>query len=127
LLEGKRIQSFRDLVVWQKAFALCIAVYQATAQLPPEERFGLVAELRKTARSVVYNIAEGQRRSTRRDFARFLDIALGSSAELLTQLLLCEALRYLSPPASSRLISDVEDVSRMLYRFKAKLLPRSDN
>jgi four helix bundle protein len=110
-----------------EAFALCIAIYQATAQLPPEERFGLVAELRKTARSVVYNIAEGQRRSTRRDFARFLDIALGSSAELLTQLLLCEALSYISPPASSRLISEVEDVGRMLYRFKAKLLPRSDN
>jgi four helix bundle protein len=127
LSEGKRVQSFRDLVVWQKAFALCIAVYQVTARLPSEERFGLVPELRKTARSIAYNIAEGQRRSTRRDFARFLDIALGSSAELLTQLLLCEALRYVSPPASARLISDAEDVSRMLYRFKAKLLPRPDN
>ena len=53
------VRSFKDLAVWKKAFALCVQVYKATKVFPSDERFGLVSELRKTARSVVYNIAEG--------------------------------------------------------------------
>jgi four helix bundle protein len=127
VVRGKRIQSFRELVVWQRAFALCLQVYRATEALPKHERYGLVAELRKTARSVVYNIAEGQRRVTRREFARFLEISLGSCGELVTQLLLCEALNYLPQTASSRLLADVEEVSRMVYRLRERLLLSSEN
>ena len=111
---------------WQKAFRLCLKVYRESGSLPPHERFGLATELRKTARSIVYNVAEGQRRATRREFARFLDIALGSAAELETQLLLVEALRYFDKPVAEALLADVDEVSRLLYALKAAVFP-SDN
>ena len=113
--------SFRELVVWQKAFALCLAVYRAAAKLPIEERYGLASELRKTARSVVYNIAEGHRRSSRREFARFIDISLGSAAELQTQLMLSEALFYLDEAAAQVLLRDLDEINRMLFRLKLSL------
>jgi four helix bundle protein len=110
--------SFRDLVVWQRAFSLCVAVYRATDHLPSHERYGLSAELRKTARSVVYNIAEGHQRTSRREFVRFLDICLGSAAELLTQLLLVAELSYLKEALTLELIQSLDEVTRMTYRLK---------
>lgn len=108
-------------MVWQKAFALCLAVYRAATKLPIEERYGLASELRKTARSVVYNIAEGHRRSSRREFARFIDISLGSAAELQTQLMLSAALLYLEEPSARVLLQDIDEVNRMLFRLKLSL------
>lgn len=58
----RAIRTFRDLVVWQKAFELCVDVYRITELYPDRERYGMIAELRKTARSVLYNIAEGHKR-----------------------------------------------------------------
>ena len=75
------IRSFKDLIAWQKAFELCIDVHRQTARFPPEERYGLSFDLRKTSRSVVCNIAEGHQRASTREFVRFLDIALASIAE----------------------------------------------
>jgi four helix bundle protein len=114
------VGSFRDLLVWRKAFELCLSVYRATDPFPSDERFGLTSELRKTARSVVCNIAEGQRRTTHRDFARFLDIAMGSSAELETQVLLAAARGYLSDQGKS-LLRHINDVNRMLIRLQGTL------
>jgi four helix bundle protein len=76
------VLTFRDLTVWQRAFSVCNRIYKFTAQFPTEERYGLSAEMRKTARSVVYNIAEGHRRRSTVEYLRFLDIARGSAAEL---------------------------------------------
>ncbi len=121
VVSSRKGPSFRQLIVWQKAFELTLAVYKTTENLPSHERYGLTSELRKTARSVVCNIAEGQRRSTRREFARFLDISLGSAAELQTQLLLAERLGYLSAASCHSILSDLEEVNRMLYRLKASL------
>ena len=81
-MDQARIKSFKDLIVWQKAFELCLQLYRVTRLLPAEERFGLSLELRKTSRSVVCNIAEGHRRRSTAEYARFLDIASGSAAEL---------------------------------------------
>jgi four helix bundle protein len=113
--------SFRKLVVWQKAFVLCIDVYKQTETFPWNERFGLTAELRKTARSVAYNIAEGHRPSSAREFARFLDISHGSAAELETQLLIGESLGYLSPTVAGSALSQLDEVSRMLAGLKESL------
>jgi four helix bundle protein len=115
------VASFRELMVWRKAFRLCIAIYRQTETFPTHERFGLTAELRKTVRSVVYNIAEGHRRTTRREFARFLDISRGSAAELETQLLICESLAYLAPPDAQRLLTELDEVNRMLVGLKESL------
>lgn len=116
--------SFRELTVWQKAFALCIEVHRTSERVPAIEQRGLAAELRKTARSVVCNIAEGQRRASKRDFGHFLDIARGSAAELETQLLIAGTLGYLSAEASRGLLKDLDEVARMLFGLKSSLKAR---
>jgi len=117
--------SFRKLIVWQKALALCLEVYQRTETFPRDERFGLTTELRKTARSVVYNIAEGHRRSSPREFARFLDISHGSAAELETQLLIGVSLGYLTRIAAEPLLAHLDEVTRMLAGLKTSLKRRA--
>jgi four helix bundle protein len=88
-MEGQgKIRSYRDLLVWQKGMALAKMVYRLTTGFPEGERFGLVAQMRRAAVSVPSNIAEGQARRGRREFAQFLSHAEGSLAELDTQLML---------------------------------------
>mgnify|MGYP001595304649 CR=1 FL=1 len=122
------IRTFKDLVAWQKAFQLCLNIYRATARFPAEERFGLTAETRKTARSVINNIAEGHKRRSTVEYIRFPDIAAGSGAELETQLLLGKALDYLSPEPAAGLLSAYYEVERMLqaliHSLERKLPPR---
>jgi len=110
----KEIKSFKDLLVWQKALELCLAVYAATRSFPADERFGLTAELRKTARSVPYNIAEGHKRPSTADYLRFLGIAAGSGGELETQMLLAERLAYLTQDQARELLERYREVERML-------------
>jgi four helix bundle protein len=80
------VRTFRDLVVWQRAFELVVAVYRASEALPVQERYGLTAELRKTARSIAYNIAEGHRRTSTTEYMRFLDIVDRMLGALLRKL-----------------------------------------
>lgn len=108
------VRSFRDLIVWQKAFALCLRLYRLTDRFPDHERFGLTAELRKTARSVPYNISEGNKRRTRTDYLRMLGIASGSLGELTTQILLAKALGYIGQADEASVERDAEEVDRML-------------
>jgi four helix bundle protein len=78
--------TYKELVVWQKAKALAVEVYRATERFPKSESFGLTNQMRRAAVSIPSNIAEGQGRGTRPDFAKFLCVARGSLLELETQL-----------------------------------------
>jgi four helix bundle protein len=82
---GKDITGFRDLIAWQRAYALCKVIYQTTASFPAEEKFGLVTQMRRGAVSVPSNIAEGYGRGSRADYVRFLKVARGALYELDTQ------------------------------------------
>jgi four helix bundle protein len=117
----KRIQTFRDLLVWQKAFELCLEVYRVTDVFPRHERYGLAADLRKTVRSIPYDIAEGHRRTSTLEYVRFLDIASGSATELETQFLLGRALGYTDEKLSLRLLAALSEVERMLAALMRKL------
>lgn len=108
------VSSFKDLIVWQKSFSLCLAVYRVSSGFPKEERFGMISELRKTARSVLYNIAEGHQRRSTVEYLHFLNIAAGSRAELETQLLLATSLGYLSKDQSASLFPLCDEVSKLL-------------
>jgi four helix bundle protein len=119
------VRSFHDLIVWQKAVALCTKVYRTTDAFPGHERFGMTAELRKTARSIAYNVAEGHRRSSAVDYARFLSIAAGSSGELETQFVIARALGYLDETSSTKLTSDLTEIARMLAALRRRLRPQS--
>jgi len=81
----EEIKSYKDLVVWQKSMNLVVDIYKITENFPREEIFGLTSQMRRCAISIPSNIAEGRGRGTRKDFAQFLRIALGSANELQTQ------------------------------------------
>ncbi len=96
--------SYRDLVAWQKAFALCLNVYRFTEQFPKTEIYGLTSQLRRAAVSVVSNIAEGQGRKTRGEFQQFLGQAKGSLSEMETQILIAAELGYAQRPTINHLL-----------------------
>lgn len=89
-------KDFRDMSVWQKGFRLLLAVYKATKAYPSDERFGLTSDTRRSANSIVHNIAEGFGRFEPRDKTRFYKISRGSAFELMSQVLVGHALGYLS-------------------------------
>ena len=105
-------EGFKGLDAWQSAMRLALDVYEATAGFPETERFGLVSQLRRSSVSVPSNIAEGYERGSRQDYRRFLRVALGSLAEVETQLLLARELGYLEPGAKP--FSQLELCRRLL-------------
>lgn len=107
-------RGYQDLIAWQKAMDLVEAIYRATAELPPDERFGLTTQLRRAAVSIPSNIAEGQAKSSSRDFARFLEIALGSLAEVETQLLLVARLNLLPTDRVQPTIQQTAEVGHII-------------
>jgi four helix bundle protein len=109
-----RMGNFRKLGTWQRAHKLALQVYRLTKGFPDHERYGLIAQLRRAAVSVVSNIAEGAGRRNDRELARFLSIARGSVRELECQLLLSRDLGYLKSDDWSTLDADSQEVSRML-------------
>jgi four helix bundle protein len=88
-----KIQSYKDLVVWQKGFQLVLAIYHLTSSFPKNEQFSLTSQMRRAAISIASNIAEGYQRKSSRELHRFLLITLGSASELETQLLAAKELR----------------------------------
>ena len=88
-----KIQSYKDLVVWQKGFQLVLAIYHLTISFPKNEQFSLTSQMRRAAISIASNIAEGYQRKSSRELHRFLLITLGSASELETQLLAAKELR----------------------------------
>jgi four helix bundle protein len=116
-------QGYRDLVVWQKGIALAREIYFLTKDLPADEKFGLVSQMRRAAVSVPSNIAEGQARHTTGEFIQFISHAEGSVAELDTQLTLCEQLKLLSPTECQSAASLLDELRRMLNSLRRKLTP----
>jgi len=120
------IQSHRDLIVWNKAMDLTVQVYEITSKFPTSERWRLVDQLCRAAASVPANIAEGQGRSSSKDFAHFLAIARGSLNETETYLMLAVRLGYLEAARAEPILALVTEVSKMLGSLRTKLIaPRT--
>ena len=115
------MQDFTKLVVWQKAHDLALEVYRSTKGFPPNERYELTRQIRRSATSVPTNIAEGCGRDSRGDFARFLTIAGGSASELEYQLLLSRDLSLLPLGVYNELTNRTREVKRMLSGLSKKL------
>ncbi len=116
-----RTRSFEDLIIWQEARRLVPEIYRATERFPTAEKFGLVSQSRRAAISIPSNIAEGWARNTRGDFNHFLGIALGSIAELQTQLYAGSDLSFMSVEESRRLIERGNLLRALTLRFKASM------
>jgi len=125
VVSGERInlnaKSYRDLKVWQKSIELARDLYSRTRSFPEDERFGLTNQVRRAGVSICSNIAEGQARRTTKDFVQFLYISRGSLAELDTQLTLSHKLGYLDEENYQKLLSQIDEIQRMLYGMITKL------
>ncbi len=115
------MRPFRDLLVWQKAHALTLALYKVTRSFPRDEQYGLTAQVRRAAASVAANLAEGCGRRTPADFGRFVQIALGSASELEYHLVLAADLGFLTPDQHAQLDGCATEVKRMLTGLAKKL------
>ena len=115
------MQHFKDLKVWQRSHGLVLELYRATSTFPKDERFGLVSQLRRVAASVPTNIAEGAKRQGKQDYARFLNIAEGSLAEIECLVLLSRDLKYLPPESAEAASTEVGEIARMLHALRRKV------
>lgn len=97
-------------------------IYRITSNFPPEERFGLTAQMRRCAVSIPSNVAEGSRRNSRKDYAYFVSIAFGSTAELETQLDVALRLQFGASQQFEKSRQLVDDVSKMLNKLRQSLL-----
>ena len=107
------MQDFKNLEVWKKAHRLTLCVYQTTENFPRTEMFGLCSQMRRAASSIPTNLAEGCGR-TQAEFARFVQIALGSACELEYQFLLAKDLRFVSLEVYDKTNAEMTEVKRML-------------
>lgn len=108
-------KSFKDLIVWQKAYQLVLKIYKITEAFPKTELYGLASQIRKSAVSIPSNIAEGYGRRSSREYRQFLAIAYGSRCELETQYLLAIDLGFASP--DSEIEGLIDEVGKILYRL----------
>ena len=115
--------SYKDLIVWKKSMKATKDVYVLTKKLPREELYSLTNQIRRAAVSVPSNIAEGNARGTKKDYANFLRIALGSKAELETQLLLAVEIGYLKNDDIENLCNLLDEIGKMLNAMIKKLIP----
>ena len=120
-MSNETMQSYQNLVVWQKAMDLVIAVYSLTLQFPESEKYGLIAQMRRSAVSIPSNIAEGKRRGSQKDFRRFLLIAFGSGAELETQLAIAQRFSYRRKLDYAKVDNLLPEVMKMLNVLIGKL------
>jgi four helix bundle protein len=115
------MQHFTRLEVWKRSHALVLAVYPLTDSFPKEERYGLTAQLRRAVASVPTNIAEGSKRRTGAEFARYLNISEGSLSEVEYLLMLGRDLAYATAEQVRPLLKEVSEIARMLYALRSKI------
>ena len=115
------ISSYKDLIVWQRASELAVALYELTAQFPESEKFALSNQMQRAAVSIVSNIAEGRHRGSRKDFRRFLYIAFASGAELEAQIFIAKKLKETSACNYVYVDSLLNETMRMLNAMIQKL------
>jgi four helix bundle protein len=115
------LRSYRDLILWQRAIEVCLAIYRYTNSFPKEEIYGLTNQMRRASVSVPSNIAEGYGRLSREQYRHFLGIASGSNLEIQTQLVICRGLGYGHAHEADRIEELSFEVGRMLTAMLRKL------
>jgi four helix bundle protein len=109
---------FMELKVWQRAHEFALRLYELTSKFPPEEKFGLISQIRRAGVSVAVNIAEGSKKSSEVDFARFVNISEGSAGELEALLLIARDLKMVTRDEWTSYFTELDEIQRMLHAFK---------
>jgi four helix bundle protein len=115
------LKSYRELLVWQKGIDLVVIAYKATAGFPKSETYGLISQIRRAATSIPANIAEGYGRGTRKEYLQFVMVAQGSLKELETHFIVSEKLSYLTASQAARLLTQTDELGRMMGSLIRKL------
>ncbi len=116
-----KIKNFRDLDVWKLGKEIVLNVYRVTKEFPRDELYGLIGQMRRAGLSIPSNVAEGFNRIHNREYRQFLYIALGSCAELETQIEIALELGYLSQAYHDQLLEDMDHESKMLRNLIKRL------
>lgn len=114
-------RKIQDYEVFKLAHSLVLQIYQVTKTFPPEERFGLASQMRRSAYSIPMNLVEGSARSGEMEFKHFVNIAFGSCAEIKYQLRLSKDLRYIEESEYKKLFEGYDQIGKMLYSLMNKL------
>jgi len=116
------MKDFKNLKVWQKGINLVVNIYKVSENFPKEEIYGLTSQVRRSAVSIPSNIAEGSGRNSDKDFNRFLDISLGSSFELETQIIIAHELNFLSDNEFDNLTEKVQEEQKMITGLQRSII-----
>ncbi|TRC92822.1 four helix bundle protein [Mesorhizobium sp. WSM4305] len=118
-----KINSYKDLIVWQQAMDLAVATYSLTKTWPKEEMYGLTSQIRRSATSIPANIAEGYGRDNRGSYQQFLGIAQGSRKEFETHLQIAERIGLATHDQAHQMLLATEGLGKMLRQLIIKLAP----
>ena len=108
------MNNYKELIVWQKARVFTKDIYLLLNTFPSDEKYGLISQIKRATISITSNIAEGSGRDTKKDFSRFLDIALGSCYEVENQLILSSDLKFIKENELDTYISTINEIEKML-------------
>ena len=116
------MKTHHDLELWKKSILLVTEIYKVTESYPKSELYGLTNQIKRCAVSIPSNIAEGAARASSKEFAQYLSIALGSIAELETQLIISHNLKFLEKTYLDRLLEDIVTIRKMIGGLKKSIL-----
>jgi len=117
-----KVNTFKDLIVWEKSHQLTLEIYKTSLKFPSDEKYGLISQMRRAAYSVPANIVEGHSRKSKKEFIQFLNIAKGSLEELKYFIILSNDLKYIDNQKRIFLEEKAEEVSMILYSFTKSLI-----
>jgi len=115
------MRNFKELRIWQKGIDIAVKTYQYSETLPKEDKYGIYQQMTRAGVSIPSNIAEGSSRKSEKDYARFIEISLGSAFELETQLIITEKLSKGNQHLLAELKTDIMDQQKMMTGFQQKL------
>jgi four helix bundle protein len=115
------MHQFKELEIWKRSRLFCSHIYAITSKFPNDEKIGLTNQLRRASVSIPSNIAEGSSRNSNKDFARFLEIAIGSAYEIETQLLIALDLDFIKTDDIEKSIIELNEIIKMISRFRSNL------
>lgn len=113
--------NFKEIIAWEKSRDLVVNVYKLTRKFPSDEKFALTSQVKRAAVSISSNIAEGAGRKTNKDFARFLDISLGSAYELESQLINAKDLDFITKNEYNIIYKQLSEVQKLINGFLSSL------
>ena len=116
-----KLNSYKELIVWQRAMELAEEIFRLTSLFPKSELYGVISQMRRATISIPSNIAEGYGRKSTNEFKQFLSVSYGSALELETQLLLTQKLKFAPDLQFNKSFSLLVEVVKMLYSMNVKL------